>query len=138
MSTPSQLSVIEDLLSKLPSISKRWNKHCSEWCGEEAGVYIDIAVIAHHLKSLYPARQTKNNRIDASEFPLFFEQVEEFYSYQEKEINELLTIGLFEALQNITASEYGQWTRFEPWLGGRSRKAWDQLIQTWNGNTEQD
>ena len=137
MSTHSQSSIISALLLKLPSIRERWAEHCSDWGDEEPGAYNDIGVIARHLQSLYPARPTKNHPSNTSEFSSFFDQVEDFFTLEQQEPTELLTIGLFESLQNITAPEYGGWSRFEPWLGSRSRRAWDQLIQFWNGNTEQ-
>jgi len=137
MNTLSQSSIIKALLLKLPSISGRWSEYCEEWGGEEAGVYNDIGVIVHHLKCLYPARESKNDPRNTSEFSAFFNQVEEFFALEQKDITELLTVGLFESLQNITASEHDQWRRFEPWLGDRSREAWSRLIQFWNSNAEQ-
>jgi len=137
MSEHSQSSVIAALLSELPSISERWNEHRADWGDEDAGAFNDVAVLAQHLKSLYPARQTRNDSGTTAEFSSFFDRVEDFFTLEQQEVTELLTIGLFESLQNITASEYGQWTRFEPWLGTRSRTVWDQLIRCWNGNAEQ-
>ena len=52
---------IKRLLKTIPSVSDTWEEHMVDWGGEEAGGYNDIAVIARHIHTMYPARPTKNN-----------------------------------------------------------------------------
>jgi len=138
MSKPSQQQAISALLTQLPSIQDSWNNHLDDWEGEDAGDYNDMSVIIHHIVDKYPSYESANHKVDTSEFSSFFAKVEELLLIGDEAINELITIGLFEGIQNVTASDSKQWTRFETWLGDYSKKAWNDVIMFWNPDAEQD
>ena len=127
---------VEQLIRQLPSIGQAWQADRSERAGEPRVPYGDMSVIARHLRHKLPARPTRNHKADTSEFPGFFEALESLFYEDHDHLRELLSVGLIESLQNITASEHGRWSRFEPWLGVRTLKAWSAIVACWEGNQE--
>lgn len=118
--------VVPAFLSACPGITARWERHLEFWEGEpRRGHYLDIAVIAHHLVDRFAAG-------DTSEFPAAFALLERCLAESDMEVQELLVIGLMEGIQNVASHQPFGMTVFEPWLGPKSRVAWEELCSFWD------
>ena len=71
-------------------------------------------------------------------FDPFFEAVELILSSCDREIANLVVIGLFEAIQNIGGNEINYYSGFNKWLRTISKLNWDQLIDFWEGKGWRD
>ena len=66
-------------------------------------------------------------------FQLFFDKVEEILQSCDSEIENLIVVGLFEGIQNISGREINYYSGFDKWLKPISKSKWDNLIDFWEG-----
>jgi hypothetical protein len=118
--------LIEPLLAACPSFRPRWEQHLADWHGEDAGIYNDLAVFAHHLVDSYAADRT-------AEFAAVFQLIERLLSQGPEELREPLSLGLLEDLQVIGSHHPFGGDAFLPWLGPESRRAWQEISKLWEG-----
>ncbi len=88
--------------------------------------YIDIGVISRYIVN----KKIKN---ETSQFEIFFKNVEEIYCNSDDWVKEFIVIGLFEGIQNIGGDEIDYYFSFNQWLGKETQKAWNELIDGWEG-----
>ena len=88
--------------------------------------YIDITEISRYIINKLKNEQTEY-------FTLFFNSVEEILKSCDAEIENLIVIGLFESIQNISTQEINYHTDFDKWLKPISKSKWDVLIDFWEG-----
>jgi hypothetical protein len=126
------------LLAAYPSFAEAWEEHRRDWDYEEAGLYNDLAQLAHHLVKLVGEQQT-------GELPELFGVVERLVVEGDDEVQEAATIGLLEDVQTLAG-----WARYQheyrhsavapeafaPYLGPESRVWWDRLHRFWAGEPE--
>jgi hypothetical protein len=62
-----------------------------------------------------------------------FIKVEQILSDCDKEVEDLIVVGLFEGIQNTGGSEIDYYRGFDKWLLPLSKVKWDNLIDTWEG-----
>lgn len=118
--------IVPRLLDAAPSLRARWQTYLAYWDGRSGGDYIDMAEVAHHLVEQLHADAT-------DEFPAVFGAVEALLADDDDVIEEIITVGLLEDLQNIAANESG-WLfarRFRTWLGPLATARWDLLHRDW-------
>ena len=87
MVTMNSDDVLATLLSACPGIEPIWQEHLEYWNGEEAGIFNDIAVIAHVIVDL--AKRGETESLDA-----FFLTVEQCFVASDEDARGLLVVGL--------------------------------------------
>ncbi len=121
--------VVPGFLAVCPGVTPRWERHLEFWEDEPVrGHYNDISVVAHHLVDRFAAG-------DTSEFPGVFELVERCLAESDEQVQELIVVGLLEGIQNTASHQAFGMAVFEPWLGPRSRAAWEDLCAFWGDAT---
>jgi hypothetical protein len=124
------------LLAACPSFAEAWEEHRRWWGDEEAGLYNDLAQLAHHLVRLIGEKRTR-------ELPELFRLVERLVVDGDDYVQEAATIGLLEDIQTLAGHaravnpEAGP-EAFVPYLGAESRVWWDRLNRFWAGEPDHE
>ena len=122
--TPTQVTDV--LLKSCPSFKDKWKQYVKETKGDERLLYIEACEFAHHIVTLYKAK-------NFSEFQDIFSSIEELYQIGSTETQELLTIGYLEGVQNILGWEDGTEDKeFTNFMGPKARDEWNKLNNFWN------
>jgi hypothetical protein len=89
--------------------------------------YIDIAEIARNIRDRILLGQT-------NDFYKFFDNLELILNNCDKDLEELMVVGLIEGIQNVCGGQkINYWTGFDIWLKPTTKKHWDNLIYSWEG-----
>src|SRR6185295_7464142 len=117
--------VVSALLSACPSIGPAWQEHLAFW-GEvsDRGVYNDASVIAHHVVDSF-------ERGDLSELPAVFAVLERCLIEGNDNVQNLVTVGVLEDIQNIASHRPMGPLVFYKWLGPKSQAEWIRLCEFW-------
>lgn len=115
------LQAIERLAATAPAVALILGDFREEWASEEGPPpwYIAMGELAYHLVESYERGATEA-------FPQLFEAIEELLETVDSEVDQLIAVGLFEALQTISSHRSFSSAVFEQWLGPRSRRAWNE------------
>ncbi len=116
--------ILEPLLAASPSFAPRWQQHIAHWGEEDAGIYNDLAALAHHLIEAYAAGRT-------TEFSAVFDSVERLLSQGSEEARAALSVGLLEDLQVIGSHHPFGGDALLRWLGPESRRSWEDIATQW-------
>ncbi|HEX5423901.1 MAG TPA: hypothetical protein VFW94_10155 [Candidatus Acidoferrales bacterium] len=105
---------LERIVTSVPKFRSRWDSFLSEWEPDgEPPWYIGMNELAHYVVDC----QSQNS---TSELPNLFATIEDILQQPDPEIDRLITIGLFEDIQNIASHrEFGP-VPFREQLGPRS------------------
>jgi len=126
---PNEEVLMPRLVAEFPAFRPRWEEHLQYWNGEPAGTYNDIAEFARFVvKDLYPAGSTE-------EMQRAFDIMEEFLVIGNPKLQDLVVIGFLEDVQIIASWQPFGEAAFIPFLGQKSRAAWDELERVWAGKT---
>jgi hypothetical protein len=121
--------VLPELLEAFPAFSGRWRAHVKLWCGKAAGSYNDMAEFVHFVVQDIYEKGNRNETLRA------FTLLEELLANGDQATRDLLGLGFFETLRNVTSwRPYGS-KAFEPFLGPLSAKAWSQIERMWKGKS---
>ena len=126
---PTEAEVMPRLIAEFPGLRlhPRWEKHLEFWEGEPAGNYNDITQFVYFLvQDLYPSGKTE-------EVQRAFDLMEHWLNTSNVNVQELVVIGFFEDLQNLASRQPFGKEAFIPFLGLKSREAWDDLERFWAG-----
>jgi len=117
------------LLESFPDFLPRWREHAAYWGGESAGSYIDMAEFVHFVvEDLYEQGR-------ADEVGRVFAVLEKLLADADQETINLIGLGFFETLQNVTSwRSYGA-KAFEEFLGEQSMRMWRELQRIWQGKS---
>jgi hypothetical protein len=124
---PVEADVMPRLVAEFPGFRPRWEKHLEHWEGKPAGYYNDITQFVYFvLRELYPSGKTEEvqHALDLMEYWL---------KSGSKGVRELVVTGFFEDLQNLASQHPFGKEVFVPFLGPKSREAWDELERIWGG-----
>jgi hypothetical protein len=117
--------IIPFLLEKCPEFGPRWQEH-QQGVTAGCGLYIDVAEFVHFLVDSY-----EQGNLDL--MPRAFSAVEDLFVDGDTDVKQIATIGILEDLQcSASWKPFGNKT-FIPWLGPRSREAWNLVTQMWEG-----
>ena len=121
----TEADVMPRLVAEFPGFRPRWEKHLALWEGQPAGTYNDITQFVYFLVcDLYPSGK-------AEEVQHAFDLMEYWLKSSNESVRELVAIGFLEDLQNLASRrEFGK-EAFLPFLGPKSREAWDDLERFW-------
>lgn len=124
----SRQTMFEPLLIADPSFQPHWNEFLVEWGDEaEQPLYLALSSLARHLLNRLETGDTEG-------FDRVFAVVERWHTHGDDYVREAATVGLLEALQNLSGGSGQRPTTVEPWLGPVSRHWWDKLDQFWDGD----
>ena len=99
------------------------------WDGEPAGSYIDIAEFVRFVvEDLYPSEK-------AEEVQRVFDLMELWLKTGHPNVRALVVTGFLEDLQNFASQQPFGKEVFIPFLGTKSREAWDELETFWEGKS---
>jgi hypothetical protein len=88
--------------------------------------YLDIAHISRYIVDCVKKGQTDF-------FDRLFEKVEYIILDCDKDVENLMVVGLFEGIQNVGGQEINYYIGFNKWLKPTSKIKWDDLIDSWEG-----
>jgi hypothetical protein len=124
---PTEADVMPRLLAEFPGFRPRWEKHRESWEGQPAGSYIDISqFVSFVVEDLYTIGKTE-------EVQRAFDLMEYWLNNSNASVRALIVIGFFEDLQNLASQQTFGEEAFVPFLGPRSRVAWDELERFGSG-----
>ncbi len=112
---------IETIVATVPGFQADWERFLKESAGEASPPwYMGMSELAHYVVESY-ARGT------TAEFPALFATAERLLHDPDPELEGLISVGLFEDIQNIASHRDFGFAVFRPWLGERSELVWDQI-----------
>ena len=118
------------LVAEFPGFRPRWEKHLELWKGKPAGSYNDITEFVYFVvRDLYPSGKTEETKH-------VFELMEYCLKNGDKSLRELVVIGFLEDLQNLASRQAFGKEAFLPFLGPKSREAWDEIERFWAGQND--
>ena len=124
---PTEAEIMPQLVAEFPGFHARWEKHLAFWDGEPAGSYNDIREFVWFVvEDLYPSGK-------AEEVQRVFDLMEHWLKTGHAKVQELVVIGFLEDLQNLASQQPFGKEAFIPFLGPKSREAWDDLERFWAG-----
>ena len=124
---PVEADVMPRLVAEFPGFRPRWEKHLEYWEGKPAGYYNDITKFVYFVvEDLYPS-----GKID--EVRHAFDLMEYLLKNGNHGVRDLVEIGFLEDLQNLASGQAFGKEAFVPFLGPKSREAWDELERLWGG-----
>jgi hypothetical protein len=117
------------LVQAFPDFVPRWREHLAKWGGEPAGPYNDMAEFVHFVvEDLYEKSRT-------DEVQRAFQVLEALFVEENQQTRDLVGLGFFETLRNLSSSKpYGN-KAFEPFLGNMSRQVWQEVQRMWAGKS---
>src|SRR5271165_5645138 len=105
--------MFETIVAAAPEFRPQWQRFLPEWQDSETPWYLAMGELAHHVVAAY-------GQGDTARFRDLFSAVESVLQNDDVEIQNLIHIGLFEAIQNIASHRSFGSDVFRPWLGPRS------------------
>lgn len=122
-----QDQIIPFLLERCPEFAHIWEEHAK---GEMAdvGIYTDVAEFVHFLVD-----QFERGNLDL--MPRAFKAVEDLFDEGDSEVQQVAALGILETLQCVASWKPFGKGAFVPFLGPKSQKEWDQLVEIWRGKS---
>jgi hypothetical protein len=118
---PVEADVMPRLVAEFPGFRPQWEKHIESWEGKPAEYYNDITEFVHFVvRDLYPSGKIE-------EVQHAFDLMEYLLKNGNHGVRELVQIGFLEDLQNLASGQAFGKEAFVPFLGPKSREAWDEL-----------
>ncbi len=117
------------IINSDPELKERWDDYLiMEYQGDSSArlIYTDIGVIIRFIVEKYKTGQTEN-------FPLIFTNIENILKSCDKQTKDLITVGLFEGIQNVGGTEIDYYYGFNKWLYTLSGEQWRAVIDFWEG-----
>jgi hypothetical protein len=124
-------SALELITSSDNELKERWGNYLElEYEDPEDAssrlFYIDVGEIARFIIEKYKGGQTGS-------FSLLFNNIENILGSCDKETKDLITVGLFEGIQNIGGSDIDYYFGFNKWLYTLTGEQWRAVIDFWEG-----
>ncbi len=127
---------VEKIIATVPGFQAQWQEFLKEWEKETSPPwFLGMGELAHYLVENYAQRAT-------AEFPELFASVEALLHNPDPELENLITVGLFEDIQNVASHRDFGAAPFREWLGPKSTVAWDGInaymarVSNWAANQE--
>ena len=118
---PAKREDVEKIIATVPGFQVQWQEFLQEWEKETSPPwYLVMGELAHYLVEKYAQQAT-------AEFPELFASVESLLRKPDPELENLITVGLLEDIQNVaTHRDFGA-ASFLRWLGPRSLVVWNGI-----------
>jgi hypothetical protein len=114
------------LLQACPSFSDKWQAYRASWGEDEPLLYVDLGEFASHLVSLVQEK-TINELADV------FAVVEHLLHEGNHDVQEAVTVGLLEDVQNFAGHRKIDHALFRPFLEPETAYWWQRVQDFWNG-----
>ena len=112
------------LLEACPGFEPKCKDHLEWWAGEQRGIYNDTAEFATYIIESYANHQT-------AEFGRAFAVIEKLLVEGDENTRAAASVGALESIQvQSTHHPFGP-DAFLPWLGPKSREAWNSIGELW-------
>jgi hypothetical protein len=112
---------VEKIISAVPGFHENWKKFLRHWAEEASPPwYLAMADLAHYIVENYAQGTT-------TEFTDLFAAIENLLQDPSPGLENLITVGLFEDIQNISSHRNFGFAVFRQWLGPRSLVIWDDV-----------
>jgi len=112
------------VISDAPGFESRWRDVLARWEPEYPGDYNAMLEFASYLVEQYQVG-------DTSCFAAVFAKVEHCAQSGDWEVLNLISVGLFENIQNLSSHRPIGQAVFLRWLGPKSRQLWDNMNEVW-------
>jgi hypothetical protein len=112
---------VENIVATVPGFRKSFQTFLEQW--EPEGPlpwYLAMSELAHYVVESY-------RRGIMDEFPDLFATIETLLCKSERELENLIVVGLFEDIQNVASHRDFGARPFRQWLGPRSSVVWDEV-----------
>lgn len=124
-------SAIELIVNSDNELKGRWESYSRQEYGDNAHfskrlIYTDIGEICRFMVEKKLANQTDS-------FPTIFTNLENILKDCDSETKNLITIGLFEGIQNIGGRDIDYYYGFNKWLYTLTGEQWRAVIDLWEG-----
>jgi hypothetical protein len=133
---PANREQVEQLVAAVPNFRSRWEQFLKDFEGDETlPFFVGIGELAYCVVDSYAQGVT-------AEFPKLFRTVEDLLQNPDPELENLITVGLFEDIQNIASHRDFGAAPFRALLGPRSLVAWDEIdaymikVAAWTAKNE--
>ena len=118
---PPNRTDVETIVAAVPGFRTSWEKFLEGSKGEERiPYYTGMSELAHYIVENYAKGAT-------AEFPNLFATVESLLDKHDDDLEGLITVGLFEDIQNIASHRDFGFRVFRQWLGPRSLEVWKEV-----------
>jgi len=116
------------LIESCKSYKSTWDKYMSENYheGDEQLLYMDLSNFAKYIIKIYKSGEN-DCLYDV------FNTIEIINNDGDEYVQEAITIGLLEDIQNFALGEKIELNEFEKYLGRESSKWWKQIDKFWTG-----
>ena len=122
---------IQELTESLPQFQPKWESYIQATYKDyqaERLDYVDISEHSRFIRDLILANNAEN-------LDLFFNKVELILTNCDSVVENFMIVGLIESIQNnCSGDKINIWTGFDRWLKPTTKKHWDNLICSWEGN----
>lgn len=124
-------SAIELIVNSDKELKDRWESYSRHEYGDNADfskrlIYTDIGEICRFMVEKKLANQTDS-------FSTIFTNLENILKDCDSETKNLITIGLFEGIQNIGGQDIDYYYGFNKWLYTLTGEQWRAVIDFWEG-----
>jgi len=103
----------ETIIAAVREFRPRWHEFLSDWRAEEIPWYLAMGELAHYVVEAY-------QRGNTGQFTDLFSAVESVLQNPDREIKNLVWVGLFENMQNVASHRAFGSPVFRNWLGPQS------------------
>ena len=118
---PAKREDVEKIIATVPGFQAQWQEFLMEAEKETSPPwFLVMGELAHYLVEKY-AQQT------TAEFPQLFASVEALLHNPSPELENLITVGLLEDIQNVASHRDFGAAPFLQWLGPRSLVVWNEI-----------
>lgn len=119
------------LLQACPSYINRYETYIEQNYEneEERLLYVDIGDFTAYMIECYAKRKT-------DKFDEAFDAIEQMLVHGDSYVQDFAVVGVLETLQNQLLDKGIELRAFEVWLQPESKRAWNQLIDFWNGKIQ--
>nr|WP_084778084.1 hypothetical protein [Saccharibacillus sacchari] len=92
-------------------------------------LYVDIGDFTAYMIECYAKQKT-------DKFDEAFDAIEQMLVHGDSYVQDFAVVGVLETLQNQLLDKGIELRAFEVWLQPESKRAWNQLIDFWNGKIQ--
>ena len=110
----------EAIIATVPPFRPRYQKFLAEWQGQRTPWYLVMGELAHYIVEMYEQEST-------AQYENLFSVIELVLQTADRELQNLIWVGLFENIQNIASHRCFGASVFRRWLGPQSLTAWDEV-----------
>jgi uncharacterized protein (DUF433 family) len=111
---------VETIIATVPDFQPRFQRFLADWQGEDTPWYLAMGELAHYIVESYEQGNT-------AQFQKLFSTVESVLQNGDGEIQNLISVGLLEDIQNIASHRSFSLDVFRVYLGPQSLIAWDEV-----------